>query len=241
MKTPEAESGWKSFYKVAGTTALLLVLVGLMDTITSMLGGEARENSAISVVEWFSLFQTNRLTAMGNLGIFNILTLSLGIPIYLALVQIHRKQHLAFAALAAILFWIGAAIYLASNTVFSMQALSSQYAAASEAQKPLLEAAGRAVLAMGADLTPGTYLGLLFSQLAGMIMALVILRSGWLPKWAAWVGFAGFFLSAVFFTLAAFWPTSFSSALLIAMPGGISLLVYHVVLARKFFQLSKTG
>ena len=57
---------------------ILLFVVGLVDTVTSMLGGEVRANNTVSVVDWFALFQNSRLPALGNLGLFNILPRSAG-------------------------------------------------------------------------------------------------------------------------------------------------------------------
>ncbi len=242
QSTMNIETGnvrWKGFYKFAAALAILIVLVGLVDTVTSMLGGEAHENSAVSVVEWFTLFQTNRVAALGNLGLFNIFTLSLGIPLYLALFNVHRQNHPSFAALAVILFVMGTAIYISSNTVFSMLSLSNQYVVAGEAQKPLLEAAGRALLAQGADLMPGTFMGFLFTQSAAMLMALVLLRSGVFSKTTGWLGVVGFGLMLVFFIIAAFAPAQFTTAMMISAPGGLLLMAYHILIARRLFQLAK--
>jgi hypothetical protein len=230
---------WKDFYKVAGTAAVLIVLAGLVDTITSMLGGEARETSSVSVLEWFTLFQSNPFYALSNLGLINIITLTLGIPLYLALYNIHRRDNPGFAMLAAALFFIGTAVYTSTNTVFSMFALSDQYEAAAVSQKALLEAAGRAVLAQGADLTPGTFMGFFFTQTAGMIMTSVMLRARVFSNWTARVGLVGFVLTSIFFLLAAFMPASYGAALIFAMLGGLLLLGYHLMLARRFFQLAQ--
>ena len=230
---------WKTFYKTAAIMALLIVIAGLVDTITSMLGGEARENSAISVVEWFMLFQNDRFYAFSYLGIINVITLSLGIPLYLALYHAHQQEQPAFAALAAMLFFIGTAIYISSNTVFSLFALSKQYAAAAESQKPLLEAAGRALLAQGADLTPGTFMGFFFTQIAGLLISGIMLRGRVFGKWIGGVGLVGYGLTSIFFVLSAFAPQSFNMAMSFAMPGGLLLVAYQIMLARKLFQLAQ--
>lgn len=234
----EKDPRWTSFYKLAAITSLLIVVVGLVDIVTSMLGGEAKANNLVRVEDWFALFQTDRLAALGNLGLFNILTLSLGIPLYLVLFNVHKQNHPAFAALAATLFVMGTAIYISSNTVFSMQALSNQYAAVSAEQKPLLEKAGQALLAQGADLTPGTFMGFLFTQSAGLLMALVLMRSGFFGKITPWLGAIGFGLMLVFFSIAAFVPGQFNTALMISAPGGLLLMAYQILLARRLFQLS---
>jgi hypothetical protein len=233
---PTSEAHWAAFYRVAGGAALLIVLVGILDIVLSLFAGDARANSVISVTEWFALFQSRPVTALSNLGLINILTLSLGIPLYLALYNAHLRTSPGFAALAANLFFIGVAVYLASNTVFTMLTLSRQYAAAPQAEKALLEAAGRAALAQGADLTPGTLLGLCFAQLGGFIMALVLQHGKRFGQRAPWLGLFGFGCMLIFFPLAAFWPEQFNLAMLISLFGGLALMAYHILIARQLFQ-----
>lgn len=237
-----ADTGSKALYRAAGAMALAIVLVGLIDAVTSM-GIEVRDNRTIDIVEWFTLFQTNRFTAFSSLGLINIFTISLGIPIYLAFTQAYRQEHMAaapaIAAFASILFFIGAAVYLSSNSVFSLFAISQQYAAASAAQRPVLEAAGRALLAQGADLTSGTFIGLFFTQVAGLLITSSMLRRTVFGKLTGGTGLAGFSLMAVFFMLAAFAPDRYDMALLISAPGGICLMAYQLMLARRFFQMGR--
>ena len=239
MEKSNIESRWKSFYKFAGMMALLIVLVGLVDTVTSMMMGEVSENSTIPVTEWFALFQNHPFSALSALGFINIITLTLGIPVSLALYRVQREEQPAFAALAAVLYFVGTAVYFSSNTVFSMLGLSHQFAAAAEAEKPLLEAAGRALLAQGADLTPGTFVGFFFTQTAGIVMTFVMLRSGAFSKWTAWLGLAGFGLTSVFFVLAAFAPANFDTAMTFAMFGGPLLMAYHILLGLRLFRLAR--
>lgn len=233
-------SNWRSLYKLAGTTALLVVLVAVLDILLAMLGGEARENSTITTLEWFNLFQTNPISAFSNLGFMNILYQTLAIPLYLALVYIHRKVNPAYAALAAILFGIGTIVYFSTNSVFSVFALSRQYAAATtEIQKSVLLAAGDSALAMGADLTPGVFLGFFFSELGGILMAVVLLRGGIFGKVTAWAGILALGFMLVFNTLAAFVPARFDLALGFASLGGPFSMIYYILLARRLFQLGK--
>ncbi len=237
--TMETNVQWKAFYKTAGITALLIVTVGLVDAITSNGGAGATDNSTISIVEWFTQFQTNTFYAFSNLGIINIITLSLGIPIYLALLHAYRQEKPAFAALATILFLIGTAIYISSNTVFSLFALSRQYASATEVQKPFLDTAGRTLLAQGADLTSGTFMGFFLTQIAGLLMTGLMLRSSVFGRWIGGIGLVGYSLTMAFFILAAFVPDHYDLAMMFAMTGGLTLLVYQVMLARRFFQLGR--
>lgn len=231
---------WRGFYKLAGTTALLVVLVAVMDIALAMLGGEARENSTVTTLEWFTLFQTNPISAFGNLGFMNILYQTLAIPLYLALAHLHRKVNPAYALLAALLFGIGTMVYFSTNSVFSVFALSRQYAAATtEIQKSALLATGDAALAMGADLTPGVFLGFFFSELGGILMAVVMLRGGIFGKVTAWAGILALGSMLVFNTLAAFVPAKFDLAMGFASLGGPLSMLYYILMARKLFQLGR--
>ncbi len=228
----------KVFYKAAGVLAILIVLAGLTDAITSM-GTAAQDNSTVRMIEWFTLFQTNRFAAFSRLGLINILTLSLSIPIYLAFTHAFQQHRPALAVLSSALFFIGTAVYLSSNTVFSLFAISQQYAVAAEAHKPLLEAAGRAVLAQGADLTAGTFVGLFITQIAGLLITSGMLRGEVFGKWTGITGLVGFSLMSVFFILTAFVPAQYDTAMLIAAPGALFMITYQILIARKFFQLGK--
>ncbi len=226
----------KAIFRVAGVMAILIVLVGLTDAITST-GVAAQDNRTIPVVEWFTLFQTSPFEAFSRLGFFNILTLSLGIPIYLAFTQAFRKDRSSLAVFASIVLFSGVTIYLSSNTVFPLFALSQQYAAASAAQKPLVEAAGNALLAQGADLTSGTFAGLFLAQIAGLLITATMLRGSVFGKWTALTGLIGFSLMSIFFILTAFFPAQYDTAIALSAPGGVILMAYQILLARKFFQL----
>jgi len=55
-------------------------------------------------------------------------------------------------------------------------------------------------------------------------------------KWTAWFGLFGFGCMILFFPLAAFAPEQFTIAMLISMVGGLALMAYHILLARRLFQ-----
>jgi hypothetical protein len=228
----------KAFYRAAGMAAVLIVLVGLIDAATSM-GIEARDNRSVPIVEWFGLFQTQPFAAFSSLGVINLITLTLGIPIYVAFNQADGPAQRALTGLASILFFVGTTVYLSSNTVFALFGVSQQYAVSPEAQKPLLEAAGRALTAQGADLTPGTFLGLFLTQAAGLVITSAMLRGNVFGRWTGWTGRIGFSLMTLFFILTAFVPEQYAAALRIAAPGGVILMAYQLMLSRRFFQLGR--
>lgn len=236
-----ADSSWKSLYKVGGTAALITLLVTLLDIIISFLLGESEAGPGTrTIIDWFILFQDNWFLGLRDLGLLNIINTALAVPLFLALYAAHRRVNKSYAALAAILSFIGTAIYIANNKAFPMFTLSGQYAAAmTESQKSLIIAAGKAMLAQGEDLTAGTFMGFFFPSVAGIVMAMVMLRSRIFGKLTVLAGILGFGLLLIFVICVAFVPAIFDVAMIFAMGGGLLSMVWNILIARRLFQLGR--
>ena len=230
--------GWPSLYRLAGVTALLAILIVLTDILLTFLPAGAEQPGTLTARDWFTLFQDNAFFGLRNLGLLpNILTLCLLIPIFLALYVIHRR---ADAALAMIVFLVGAGIYLSNNAAFPMWALSTKYAAATtEGQRTVIAAAGEAVLARGEDFTPGSFAGILLPDIAVLLVSSAMLRGGIFGKVTACTGMFGSLFLAVFTVWATFIPVFFGAAILLAMFGGLLNMAWYVLTARRLFQLSR--
>lgn len=234
-----AGSSYKSLYKVGATTALLVVVVAVVDSIMG-LSGEARGPGTLTAIDWFTLFADNWFLGLANLGLFNMIYYVLTVPTFLALLAAHRRGHQTSAALATIFWLIGVTIYISTNTALPMLSLSGQYAAAAtESQKSLLVAAGQAMLAQGEDLTAGAFMGFLIPELATIIMSIVMFRSKVFSKVTALAGILAFGLLMVFNILAAFVPAMFSVAMVFAMSGALFVMAWYVLVARRLFQLGR--
>lgn len=233
---------WKSLYKISGASALIVVLVMLIEIFLTLVpGGERTEPASMTVIDWFSLFQDNWFIALRNLGLLNIISAILGIPTFLALFSAHRKINRAFAALAMIISFVSVAVFLATNRAFPMLELSNQYAVAtSDAQRAALAAAGQAMLSVGQSHTPGTFTGFFLGDIAGITMSIVMLRGKIFSRVNAWIGIIAFAFFMVFETCSSFVPAAFNLAMVFAMIGGISSLVWYVLIARRLFQLSRS-
>lgn len=146
-----AESGWKNLYKVGGTTALIALMVPLAEVAINYLPGVASASQrTATVVDWFALFQNHWLLGLRNLVLLNLIGAALLGPTILAIYAALRRGNKAYAAFGTILFFIGMAVYVASNRAFPMLSLSRQYArATTDAQRSLLIAVGQTLLAEG--------------------------------------------------------------------------------------------
>jgi hypothetical protein len=237
MDSETADSNWKSLYKIGGAAALMAVLVGLSEIIITFLPGGGVSSGAETVVDWFTLFQNHWFLGLRNLGLLNIVLTALAIPIFFALYAAHRRTNQAYAALAMIIAFIGIGIFFATNRAFPMLELSRQYAAATtDAQRSMIAAAGQAMLSVGQSHTPGTFIGFFLTEVAGIVISMVMLRSKVFSKATASAGILGFGLLLVFEVCSSFVP-ALGVAMLFAMGGGLLSMAWYILIARRLFQL----
>ncbi len=233
------DSNWKSLYKVGGAAALVAVLVGLSEIIITFLPGGGMSSGIVTVVDWFTLFQNNWFLGLRNLGLLNIFLTALAIPIFFALYAAHWRVNQAYAALAMIIAFIGVAVFFATNRAFPMLELSRQYAAATtDTQRSMLVAAGQAMLSVGQSHTPGTFVGFFLTEVAAIVISMVMLRSQVFSKATAYVGILGFGLLLIFEVCSSFVP-ALDVAAIFAMGGGLLSMAWYILVARRLFQLGR--
>jgi hypothetical protein len=232
----DADARWKGLYKIGAAAALIVVLTSLAETIITFFPGGS--TSPANAAGWFALLQDHAFLGLRNLGLLNIVITSLGIPTFFALFVAQRRKNPAGAGLAMITAFIGIAVFLGTNRAFPMLGLSSRYAAATtEPQRATLAAAGEAMLAVGQSHTPGTFLGFLLSEVAGLAISFVMLRSGTFSRITAYAGILGFALMLVFEVFSSFLTGLSGAAMLLAMGGGLLMMVWYILIARRLLQL----
>lgn len=211
---------WTGIYRAGAAAALLVVLAGLVDTFIMFVPGTGFVPGERTVVDWFTVYREAPFLALRDMGILNILTTSCTVLVFFALYGAHRRVQPVQAALALIILSMGATIYIANNMALPMLSLSSQYAAAtSEAQKALLVNAGQTLLAQE-DVGAGAFLSFFIPEIAGVLMAQVMLRGRIFSRWAAWAGLLGESFLIIFNIIAAFMPGMFDLSMVFAMTGG---------------------
>ena len=237
MNTTKTNSNWNTIYQLGAAAAIGAVLVGMIEILITFLpGGNSAQET---VLDWFQLFQDYPFMGLRNLGLLNIFLNILAIFTYLALYGAHRKTaYKPLAALAAIISYLGIAVFFATNRAFAMLDLSVQYAAAtSEIQRSVLEAAGQALLSVGASHSPGTFLAFFLVESAGVLISYVMLRGEVFPKAAAYAGMLGFSILLLFEFLASFFSGLSQAAMLLSMVGGLLSMVWYILIARRLFQI----
>jgi hypothetical protein len=239
-KSENVTSDLTSLYELGGVAALFIVLTALLEIVITFLpGGYA---SANTVKDWFALFQNNWFLGLRNLGLLNIVMTFLSIPMFFALYTAHRKVDQQFAALALMIAFLGVAVFYGTNRAFPMLELSHQYAlATTDAERAMLTAAGQAMLSVGQSHTPGTFIGFFFSEVASILMSIVMLRSKVFNKATGYTGVLGFAFLLIFDICASFVPALSGVVLMFAMIGGILNLAWYILIARRLFQLAKAS
>lgn len=238
------DADWKSLYKVSGVAALLAGMIfrrNIAAEISLFSGAKAPG----TVRDWFALLQSNRFLGLSYLNIFDIVNYFLISLMFLALFIALRRISKSYMAVAAVLAFLGIAVYWATNTAFSMLSLSDQYAAATtDAQRTQLLAAGQAMLAInrfsGPHAHPGTggYMSLLLIAGAGLITSIVMLDSNLFNRATAYVGILASALDLAYCTFVLI-PAVDSGVLALSFVpvAGLFWMIWHIMVGWKLYKL----
>jgi Domain of unknown function (DUF4386) len=230
------DSAWKGLYKVGGAAALIAAVLLAIEIIVF-----TAYPLPSTVIDYFTLFQSNRLIGLLDLYLLEIPAYALFVPMFLALYAALRRANESYMALATTLAIIGIAVFLATNNPFSMLSLSDQYAAATtDAQRSLFLAAGQAMLAnTNQRAVEGFNMGLLLVSVAGLIVSAVMLRSNIFSKVTAYMGILANAVSLAEYFRLVFVPEAVLLLLFLALASCLLLLIWYILIARRLFQIGR--
>jgi len=239
-----ADATWNGLYKTGGLAALICALMYLI-TLGIYVPAYRTGPPPGTVLEWFTLFQANPLTGLFFLGLADIVIMILWGPVSLALYAALKQSNKTWSLIATTFVFVGIAVYLATNTAFSMLSLSHQYAAATtEAEKSIVLAAGQAMLAVSEG-TGGQYAGMPLAWLAGLIFSVVMLRNKAFSKATAWVGILGLGLLVASMPFAGYTTTGPTTAVVSAIiaatyiGGGLLSLAWYILVSLRLLKLGQ--
>ena len=223
--TETSDSDWKSLYRVGGVAALLMfVLIPVQSFIFIAYPPPS------TVIDYFTLFQNNKILGLLDLDLLLIVDNILLILIYLALYTALKRFNKSYMAIALTIGLVGTTLHFASReATFGMLSLSSQYTAATtDAQRAMLLAAGQALL----TIYNGTAFDLSYipSGIVLLIFSVVMLRSNIFSKATAYVGI-------VMGALMLVPPTVGTLGLLLSLISLVPTLIWLILIARRLFQM----
>jgi hypothetical protein len=244
VSAENADSIRNSLYRIGGVAALICALMYVI-TLGVYIPAYRAGPPPATMLEWFTLFQTNPLTGLFFLGLADIVIMILWGPLALAIYDALKQSGKTWARIAISFVFVGMAVYLATNTAFSMLSLSHKYAAAiTEAEKTVTLAAGQALISVSEG-TGGQYTGMPLVWLAGLILSVIMLRSKTFSKATAWVGILGLGLLVASMPFAGYTttgPTTVAVSTIIAVTyigGGLLSLVWYILVGLRLLKLGQ--
>ncbi|MBN1965390.1 MAG: DUF4386 family protein [Anaerolineae bacterium] len=240
MMTSNSASNRQMLYRFGALIAVVAAL-GFRRNIAaelSLFTGRVAPNTA---EEWFALLQDNRLLGLAYLNLFDVVNYALLGLLFLVLYVALKRSAEGFMIIAASFGVVGAAVYFASNQALAMLSLSDQYAAATtDAGRAIFLAAGEALLAIN---NPGAvaqgvgiHLSLLSITLAGLLISLVMQRSGSFNRLTAYLGIVAHVLVLGYFVALIFAPDlTWLPHTLAAIP----IVVWELLIAWRLWGLAR--
>lgn len=241
------DPSWNGLYRVGGIAALLCAVMYIITLIVYVPANLASPPPE-TVLEWFTVFANSPVTGLFFLGLGDVVIMLLWVPMSIALYVVLRETNKTWTTITLPLIFVGIAVFLATNTAFSMLSLSQEYTAAStEAEKSFLLAAGQAMLAV----TRGTgqlYAGMQLVWLSGLILSVVMLWSKSFSKTTAWVGILGFGLLVVGIIGGGHYTstgeyTAFQGVIVAVqyIGGGLLSLAWYILAGLRLIKLGRSG
>ncbi|HVN54920.1 MAG TPA: hypothetical protein VMT46_11370 [Anaerolineaceae bacterium] len=235
-------AAWAALYRAGGAAALLAGLIfrrNLGAEVSLFFHGGAQP---ATVAEWYALFQRSPLTGLAYLDFFDLVDYLLVGLAFLALGAALWKTSRSAVAVALACGGVGIAANIAGNTSFAMLSLSQRAAAAaSEAQRAMLLAAGQAVLALNDPQSifqgMGDTAGYLLLATAALIFSLLMLRGQSFSRWAAILGILSSACDLAYCATFAFAP--FLRAYLLSA-GGLFVTIWHILVGLRLLRLSRS-
>lgn len=224
-KAEHVNSAWTSLYNLGGISALLMVLIIIIQLIVFMSAPQPFDGTAL---DWFMLFQKNMLIGLIDFELLMIVYMILFIPLALALFIPLRQVSPSWTTLYLALSLIGVMCFIAARPAFEMLYLSNgYYAANTDALRAAFLAAGEAKLAS----FHGTafHISYILGSIAGLIISFVMLKTNIFSKTTAFVRIAS---SVCDFGL--YIPTV---GIYISILSVLFLFIWNILVARRLFQL----
>ena len=225
----------KNVYEVGAIAILIQLSTILLLLIASFALGLGPRPTTVQ--GFYTMYGESKLIGMLHDDFASLILIAMYLGSAPALFFALRKQNFTVTLLSAIMLLTGAVGAFSVHAGFSMMHLSDLYAAAAtEAQRAQLLAAGEAVLASDMWNSTAGYLGGILLQGPGVILSILMLRNKDFSKVTAISGLLGNGLDLIQHLLHPFIP---EIAGLIQPIMGIFYLVWFPLLARDFLRLRR--
>jgi hypothetical protein len=219
-----ARADWRLLYGIAGGAALLLVASTLLHAAVFFVTG-----LPATVLDWFTLFGTNALLGLLAFELLPVVYVIVSVPVVLALCAALGRANPSLMAIYFALSFVGIIAFIVARPAFEMLSLSNSYAAAaSDAERGLLLAAGESMLAI----FHGTafWVSYVLGSIGGLLVATAMLRTKLFSRKTAYLRIASSILDFGLFV-----PTI---GLFISLFSVLCLLLFNGLIAHRLLRLA---
>lgn len=229
----------KALFQAGGIAALLAGIL-FRRNIGAEIDLFTAHDFPASIQEWFILLHDKPFIGLSFLAIFDLVNYLLVGLIFFALAVALMRPHKKAAAAALSLGLAGITAGFTANNALPMLSLSRQYTVASGAERTTLETAAEALLARGG--ASGAFQGSLMTlslfliAAAGMIFAILMLRSAMFNKATAIIGILASGLDLMYCATVLLVPTL---AVIFIAAAGLCYMIWHILVGLKLLQVSK--
>jgi hypothetical protein len=225
----QQEAHWRMLFQAAGIAALTVVALIPLQGLVYILWPPP-----ITVLDYFSVFQTTPVLGFLDLDVLLILDQILIVVVLLGLYVALRRSNPSLMLIGAAAGLLGAVLMIVSReATFSMFTLSQQHASATaQAERAALEAAGQTLL----TIYNGTAfsLGYFLSGLAMLLISTVMLRSALFSRFTGAAGVAAGVTGLI--------PANMGTlGFVLSFLSLIPLIVWLLLAGRRLLQLSSTS
>lgn len=229
---------WRFLYVIGGVAAFAALALMVFDIVLTMVPGWGTASVPVTATGWFAQFASTPWLGLRNLDVLNVVASFIALPLYVAVYGALRDREPALALTGLVLVTLGTALFASANAGLPMLELSRRYAEAGAADRFALAAAAEGLLARGAHGSLGAFPGFLLSELGTLVAGIALLRSGVFGKLTAWLGIAGVSVLLAYTTAYTFIEGTTTLVMAAAIPGGLLMIAWHVLVGRRLFALA---
>ena len=238
----DAEVSWRRTYVLGAAVAIVAIGGTLFDIVLTMLPGWGTASVPATMAAWFAQFAQNPWLGVRNLDLLNITVSAITLPMFVAIFGAQRRTNPGLSLVALVFAAAGAVLFAANNAALPMLELSRRYAtAASPADRAALLSAGQALLSRGAHGSYGAFLGFFVSEVGTLLASASMLRGRVFSPATAWIGVVGTTILTAYTVGITVMPRSSMLVMAAAMPGGLLMVAWIVMVARRLLRLAREG
>ncbi len=238
MNINENKRACKLIYMISAFCVFSAFIIMLAEIFITALPDGARVQ--VTAKELLEMYHRNWFMGMRYMGLMNIFSTTVMIPVFLSIYSIHREENEILALLSLIVCLLGYAIFMSDNVSFPLLNLSNKYFAATfEGEKAILISAAEALIAKGSSHSSGTFPGFLLSQIGSMLFCILIISGKKFRKKTGIFGITAFSFLLLFEVTSSFISSLYNQAMILAMIGGISALTWYVFVGFELLRFAR--